>query len=345
MTRLGLPLPQDSDRAGPDRLLVSFWPAAAEAGPQKEGSRLPDDRQTLAGCLYAAAAYIFWGLSPLYFKMVVSVPPEQILAHRIVWSLILLLLLVTIGRRWGGIAGSLRSVGTLALLAGSTVLISVNWFTYIWAIGAERVLEVSLGYYINPLVSVLLGVVFLGERLGRWQWVAVLLAVAGVGNLALQAEGIPWVSLVLAASFGFYGLLRKLTPLGAADGLLLETALLAPLALYFLLHLDALGEGAWGSADATLDLLLVLAGPVTALPLIFFASAARRLSLTVVGFFQYIAPSCQLLLAVLVFDEPFTEVHLMTFLSIWAAVVLFSATSWQRSRRRRLLAQSVEEPV
>lgn len=306
---------------------------------------MSDDRQTLAGCFYGVAAYLLWGISPLYFKAVVAVPPEQILAHRIVWSLVLLLVLVTVARRWGGIGGSLRKGSTLALLAGSTVLISVNWFTFIWAIEAGRVLEISLGYYVNPLFSVLLGVVFLGERLGRWQWAAVLLAALGVANLALQAEGFPWVSLVLAASFGFYGLLRKLTPLGAADGLLLETALLAPMALVFLLYLGEAGKGAWGSAGATLDLLLVLSGPVTALPLVFFASAARRLSLTVVGFFQYIAPTCQLLLAVIVFGEPFTDAHLTTFLAIWTAVLLFSVTSWQRSRRRRLLAQSVEEPV
>lgn len=306
---------------------------------------MPDDRQTLAGCLYAVAAYLAWGISPLYFKAVGSVPPEQILAHRVVWSLVLLLVLVTLARRWSGLGASLRQPRTLALLAGSTLLVSGNWFTFIWAVSAGRVLEASLGYYINPLFSVLLGVVFLGERLGRWQWAAVLLAAAGVANLTLQAAGVPWVALVLAGSFGFYGLLRKLTPLGAADGLLLETALLAPLALAFLVQLDVAGGGAWGSAGAGLDLLLVLSGPVTALPLVFFASAARRLSLTVVGFFQYIAPTCQFLLAVLVFGERFSAAHQLTFLCIWAAVLLFSASSWRRARRRRLLAESVEEPV
>ncbi|MEX2630718.1 MAG: EamA family transporter RarD [Tistlia sp.] len=306
---------------------------------------MPEERQTLAGCLFATAAYLFWGFSPIYFKAVAGVPPEQILAQRIVWSLLLLLLLVTVARRWSGVAASLRQGRTLALLTGSTLLISVNWFTFIWAIEAGRVLEVSLGYYMNPLVSVLLGVAFLRERLGRWQWLAALLAAVGVTNLALQTAGFPWVSLVLACSFGLYGLLRKLTPLGAADGLLLETALLAPLALGYLLYLDAAGLGAWGSAGATLDLLLVLSGPVTALPLVFFASAARRLSLTVVGFFQYIAPTVQLLLAVLAFGEAFTDAHLVTFLCIWAAVLLFTGSAWRRARDRRLLARSVEEPV
>ncbi|SMF46050.1 chloramphenicol-sensitive protein RarD [Tistlia consotensis] len=306
---------------------------------------MSDDRQTLAGCLFAAAAYLTWGFSPLYFRTVLSVPPAQILAHRIVWSLVLLLVIVALARRWSGVAACLRQRRTLLLLAGSTLLISGNWFTFIWAIEAHRVLEASLGYYINPLFLTLLGVAFLGERLGRWQWLAVLLAGLGVANLALQAGSFPWVSLVLAGSFGFYGLLRKLTPLGAADGLLLETALLAPVALGFLLWLGASGGGAWDSAGLGLNLLLMLSGPVTALPLVFFASAARRLSLTVVGFFQYFAPTVQFLLAVLVFGERFTQAHLVTFLCIWAAVVLFSATSWQRARRRRLLAQSVEEPV
>lgn len=306
---------------------------------------MPEDRQTLAGCLYAVAAYLLWGVSPLYFKAVGQVPPEQVLAHRIVWSLVLLLVLVTLARRWSGLRASLRQPRTLALLAGSTLLVSVNWFIFIWAVMAGRVLEASLGYYINPLFSVLLGVVFLGERLGRWQWAAVLLAAAGVANLALQTAGVPWVALALAGSFGFYGLLRKLTPLGAADGLLLETALLAPLALAFLVRLDLAGSGAWGSAGAGFDLLLVLSGPMTALPLVFFASAARRLSLTLVGFFQYIAPTCQFLLAVLLFGERFGTAHQVTFLCIWAAVLLFSATSWRRARRRRLLAESVEEPL
>ncbi len=306
---------------------------------------MPADRQTLAGCLFAVAAYLFWGAAPLYFKAVAGVAPEQILAHRIVWSLLLLVLLVTLTRRWHGLGGSLAQRRTLLLLSGSTLLISANWFTFIWAIEAGRVLEISLGYYINPLVSVLLGVLFLGERLGRWQWLAVALAAAGVANLALQTAGFPWVSLMLAWTFGFYGLLRKLTPLGAADGLLLETALMAPLALGYLLLLEQQGGGAWGSAGATLDLLLVASGPVTALPLVFFASAARRLSLTVVGFFQYLAPTCHFLLAVLLFGELFTDAHLVTFLCIWGAVVLFSVTSWLRLRRRRLLAESVEEPV
>lgn len=306
---------------------------------------MPENRQTLAGCLFAVAAYLSWGFGPLYFRAVASVPPEEVLAHRIVWSLLLLLGLVTLARRWASVGASLRQGRTLALLAGSTLLISGNWFTFIWAIAANRVLEVSLGYYINPLFSLLLGVVFLGERLGRWQWLAVALAAVGVGNLAFQMAGLPWVALALAGTFGFYGLLRKLTPLGAADGLLLETALLAPVALAFLLYLGSQGSGAWGSSGSELDLLLVASGPVTALPLVFFASAARRLSLTVVGFFQYTAPTCHFLLAILLFGERLTTAHLVTFTFIWTAVVLFSASSWQRSRRRRLLAQSVEEPV
>lgn len=308
-------------------------------------STVSEDSQTAAGCLFAVAAYLIWGFSPIYFKAVAEVAPDQILAQRIVWSLLLLLLMVTLARRWGGVAASLRQGRTLALLTGSTLLISVNWFTFIWAIGADRVLEVSLGYYMNPLVSVLLGVALLGERLGRWQWLAALLAAVGVANLALQTQGVPWVALSLAFSFGFYGLLRKLTPLGAADGLLLETALLAPLAIVYLLYLDAAGSGAWGSAGARLDLLLVLSGPMTALPLVFFAGAARRLSLTVVGFFQYIAPTVQFFLAVLLFGEVFTDAHLVTFLCIWTAVLLFSGSAWRRARDRRLLARSVEGRV
>ena len=293
----------------------------------------PDARQSFnAGVAYAVAAYGFWGLNPLYFKAVTDVPALEVLAHRTLWTVVLLALLVTVGRRWSAIASALRSRRTMLLLGLSTLVISVNWLIYIWAIYVERVLETSLGYYINPLVSVLLGVVVLRERLAPLQMLAVLLAVVGVLNLAIGTGGLPWVAISLALTFGLYGLIRKTAQVGSAEGLLVETTLLLPLALGYLVFLAASGEGSFATRDHTTDLLLIAAGPVTMLPLVWFTSAAKRLPLSLVGFFQYIAPTCHFLLAVFAFGEPFTRTHLITFVLIWTAVALFT---WQTLRATR----------
>ena len=284
------------------------------------------------GVAYAVAAYGFWGLNPLYFKAVTEVPALEVLAHRTLWTVVLLALLVSLGRRWPAIVEALRDRRTVLLLCLSTLVISVNWLTYIWAIFVERVLETSLGYYINPLVSVLLGVVVLRERLAPLQALAVLLAALGVLNLALGAGGLPWVAILLALTFGLYGLIRKTARIGSAEGLLVETSLILPFALGYLLYLAVQGTGSFATESRATDLLLIAAGPVTMLPLVWFASAARRLPLSLVGFFQYIAPTCHFLLAVFAFGEPFTRSHLITFLLIWTAVALFV---WETLRAAR----------
>ncbi|MDX1710881.1 MAG: EamA family transporter RarD [Rhodovibrionaceae bacterium] len=297
--------------------------------------------QKTVGVLYGLAAYLWWGLAPVYFKAVAAVPAMEVLAHRVVWSVVLLAALVALTRHWGIVAAALGDRRTLAMLLLSTLFISINWGTFIWAVMAERVLEVSLGYYINPLVNVLLGVLVLKESLSRWQIVAVLLAAAAVLNLAVNVAGLPWPSLVLAFSFSIYGLIRKTTALGSVDGLFLETAIVAPVALGYLLLLGSQGEGSFLAVNPGLDLLLFLAGVVTAAPLIWFASAARRLNYSTIGLLQYITPTAQFLLAVLVFGEVFTLAHGTSFACIWLALAIYSTdTLNSRRRARRMSAPS-----
>lgn len=308
-------------------------------GPNVSGpAEGADSTQARAGVAFALGAFLFWGLAPLYFKAVVALPPLEVLAHRVLWSVLLLAALLIALGRLRAVLLQLSSPGVLPRLLASTALISMNWLVFIWAVGQERVLEISLGYYINPLVNVLLGLLVLRERLSPAAVVAVLLAAAGVANLAWQTDGLPWVSLVLAVSFGLYGLVRKLTPLGPIDGLLMETALVAPLAIGFLLWTAWTGAGAISgsaiaSGDLSLLLLLIAAGPVTAIPLIWYAAGARRLRYTTIGFLQYLAPTCHFLLAVLLFGEPFDTAQLVTFACIWTAVAVFTGDSLTRSRR------------
>ncbi len=306
------------------------------AGSAGQGDRA----RTTAGVVYALAAFLFWGGIPVYFKAVGHVPAAEVLAHRVVWSVVLLAGLVTLTRHWPVIRTALRDRRTRLLLVLSTLIVSVNWLVFIWAIAAGRVLETSLGYYINPLVNVVLGVVVLRERIGPWRGFAVGLAALGVLNLAVRAEGLPWVSLTLALTFGLYGLIRKTVRIEAVDGLFVETALLLPLALAYLSWLAFAGSGAFGAVGAETDLLLFLAGAVTALPLIWFTAAARRLDYSTVGFFQYIAPSCQFLLAVFVYGESFTGAHLATFLCIWSALAIVTARSALEARRHRAAART-----
>jgi chloramphenicol-sensitive protein RarD len=289
-----------------------------------------------AGVAYALAAFFFWGGLPIYLKWVDQVPALEVLAHRVVWSVLLLSALTALAGRWTLIAVAVKTPRTLGLLMLSTGIISLNWLVYIWAVFTDRVLETSLGYFINPLVSVLLGVIFLGERLRPWQVVAVALAGVGVLNLAFGAADFPWIALTLAFSFGTYGLIRKTVAVGSVDGLLVETTLLLPFAIAFLAYLAITGGGTFVTGGLEISVLLVLAAPVTALPLIWFTSAARRLRLSTVGFFQYIAPSCQFLLAVFLFSEPFTTTHLITFSFIWLALALFTGDSLLAARRLRV---------
>ena len=284
------------------------------------------------GILYAALAFLTWGLFPLYFRHVASVPPLELVLHRSAWSLIFLLGVLAALRRWQWVGQVLAQPRRIITFACSALLLAANSLAYIFAMQSGHVIEASLGYFINPLVSVMLGVVVLREKLRRLQWAAVGLASFGVLWLTWQSGRLPWVALVLALTFGIYGLLRKTATLGALEGLALETALLAPLMLPALLWWTWWHGGAMSRGDLALDAWLMLAGPLTALPLLLFAAAARRLPLATIGLLQYISPTLQLLLGVWVFDEPFGSGRLVGFVLIWSALLLYSFDAWRTPR-------------
>jgi chloramphenicol-sensitive protein RarD len=292
------------------------------------------DRSHRTGLLFGLGAYLAWGVLPLYFKLLGRVPPVEIVAHRVLWSLIFLALLVTAWRRWPAIRRALAERRLMAILLVTTALIAANWLIFIWAVLAGHVLEASLGYYLNPLFNVLLGVLLLKERLSRVQTGAVLLAGAGVAMLAWGAASGLWISLSLALSFGLYGFIRKVAPIEALEGLIIETALLAPLSLGWLLwaHDGRIGIAGFGAATAA---LLVLAGAVTAVPLLLFNAAAKRLPFSTLGFLQYVAPSLQFLLAVLVFGERLTPAHALCFGAIWVALAIFATEGLRLGRAAR----------
>lgn len=280
------------------------------------------------GFLYATLAFVTWGLFPLYLQFIRQVPAFEVVLHRSAWALLFVLLLLTWQKRWTWLPPTLRQPRLLALFAFSALLLAVNWLIYVYAVQTGNVLQASLGYFINPLVSLLLGVLVLRERLRAQQWAAVALAACGVVWLTVQAGTLPWMALVLACSFGVYGLLRKTAPLGALEGLALENMLLAPLVLPLLAwwtwaHGGVLADA--GRGDFVHFGWLVLGGPLTALPLLWFAAAARRLPLAMLGMVQYVSPSMQFLLAIFVLGEPFDMRRLVGFVFIWSALVLISA--------------------
>ena len=288
--------------------------------------------QATLGVLFAVLAFGSWGLNPIYFKAVADILTLEILAHRVVWSVPLLALLVTAARGWPGFWEALADRRTIIGIIASALILSVNWFIFIYAINSGQVLQSSLGYYMNPLLNVLLGMIFLKERLTRWQGLAVLLAAAGVLNLTLHVGVIPWIALSLAGTFGIYGLIRKVIRLASLEGLFTETLLMLIPALGWIFFLSLTGDSHFLVTDWRTDTLLLLAGPVTAVPLIWFASAARRLNYATVGLFQYIAPSCHFLLGVFLYDEPFGIANLITFALIWTALAIFSFDSLRHRR-------------
>ena len=284
------------------------------------------------GLIAAIAAFAFWGIFPLYLNLLAAVPALEILAHRIVWCCVFVLAWVAVRGDLGAIRAALVNPGTRLRLTASGALISINWLTYVWAINNGHVIDASLGYFINPLVSVVLGVVVLSERLNRAQWTAVGLAAAGVIYLAIVTGLPPWISLVLALSFGLYGLIRKVVAVESLPALATETLLLTPLAVGYLLWLGLQGEGAFGRLGAATDLLLLGSGIATAVPLAFFAYGARRIPLSTVGLTQYLAPSMQLLLGVFFFGEPFPRTRAVGFALIWCALGIYAADGLRRSR-------------
>jgi len=292
------------------------------------------------GAIYAAAAYLFWGLLPLYWRALHVVPAGQILANRIVWSLVFVGVVLTARRQWGWLRGASRRPRVLLIFALSGTLLGINWFIYIWAVNAGFIVETSLGYFINPLVNVLLGFLVLKERLRPAQWLALSIALAGVLYLTFSYGAFPWIALSLAFSFGAYGLIRKTAVLNSAEGLFLETALLSVPAVVFLLLVQARGEMAFGHSGATTTLLLMGTGVVTSIPLLLFAAGARRITMTTLGLLQYIAPTLQFLIGVLIYHEAFGPDRVVGFGLIWLALIFYTVESlWQR-RVALLLARA-----
>jgi chloramphenicol-sensitive protein RarD len=291
------------------------------------------------GLLLGLGAYAMWGVLPIYFKAIGHVSPFEIVAHRIVWSLVFLGLLATIWKKWPGIRAALANRRVAMTLCLTALLIGANWIIWIWAVVNGHVLEGSLGYYLNPLVNVVLGVFLLKEKLTRGQVAAVCLAGAGVAVLAFGAGGGIWISLSLAASFALYGYFRKVAPVDSVEGLTIETALLTPLALGFILYLQGRGDSALFAGEPLTDTLLIAGGIITAVPLLLFTAAARRLPYSTLGFLQYIAPSTQFALAVLVYGERFTLAHAICFGAIWTALVIFAAEGLRMGAKARAEAR------
>jgi len=274
------------------------------------------------GIWYALGAYLLWGLFPIYWKWLHDVPALQLIGHRIGWSFILLMIVIIATKQWTQLRSTL-TWRVLGVYLSAGLLLSVNWLIYVWGVNSGHIVETSLGYFINPLLSVLLGVIFLGERLRPAQWLPVGLAALGVIYLTWTYGSLPWIALSLAFSFGFYGLVKKTSPLGSLYGLTLETGLVFLPAVGYLIFTEATGQGAFGHTGLIPDLLMIGGGVVTTVPLLLFASAARRIPLTMVGIMQYIAPTLQFLLGVLLYKEPFTTTRLIGFSLVWIALVVF----------------------
>lgn len=287
------------------------------------------------GVLSALVAYVLWGVFPVYFKLVQAVSPTEVLAHRIVWAVPFGALILYARRQWPEVRAAFASPSTFFWLALAALFISVNWFIYIWAVQQEEVLQASLGYYINPLMYVLVGVVFLKERLRRPQVVSVLLAAIGVAFLTIKGGQFPFVAVSLALLFTLYGVIRKQVAIGAMPGLFIETLLLFPFAMAWLGWLMMSQQAEFGQGGASISSLLILAGPLTVVPLLLFAIAARRLTLTVIGFMQFIAPTLQFIVGVF-YGEVLTAAHLVCFGCIWAAVAIFSVDAYYQQKIRRV---------
>ncbi len=288
------------------------------------------------GLLFAAAAYTLWGVLPVYLKAISAAPALEILTHRILWSVPFGALLLTLRKQWPEVGRAFGDRRVLLMLAIAAVSIASNWFIYVWAVLHERVLEASLGYYINPLMYVAAGVFILGEKLRRIQITAVVLATAGVLILTAGAGAFPWVAITLALLFTAYGYIRKTTNVGAMPGLFIEVVLLSPVALIYLLWLLQTGGAVFLSGHAGMDGLLALAGPATVLPLVLFSLAARRLQLTTLGFMQYIGPTLQFALGIY-YGEPFTAAHAICFGLIWTALAIFSIDAVRTNRAARII--------
>ncbi|MCY1337240.1 Protein RarD [compost metagenome] len=285
------------------------------------------------GYILGLSAYTIWGLFPLYFKAIQSVPALEIIVHRAIWSALFGAALLLVWKHPGWFRELRENPRRFGVLTASGMLIACNWLVYVWAVNNGRMLEASLGYYINPLVNVLLGMLILGERLRRLQWLAVLLAAVGVAQQIWQVGALPWVSLALALTFGFYGLIRKQAPVAVLPGLVVETWLLLPLASGWLLMNPGAASAQASFWNSTEALWLMAAGPITLVPLVCFNAAARNLPYATLGFLQYLAPTLVLLQAIFLFDEHFDPSKLLAFASIWAGLAIYSVDAWLTLRR------------
>jgi chloramphenicol-sensitive protein RarD len=303
--------------------------------------RVVDRSAARAGVLYSLGAYTFWGLLPIYLRLVRDVSPLEFLMHRMVWSVLVVFAVLALRRQWAWVGGVLRSRATLAGAIASAGVLSLNWFVFVWAVHAGHVVDASLGYFINPLLSVALGAIFLRERLRRAQVLAVGLACLGVSWLVMQLGQVPWIGLTLAASFGTYGLLRKTARLGALEGLALETLILSPFAAATLGWLAWHGQSQFVNGGIGTKLLVMLAGPITTVPLLLFAAGARRIPLSLLGLLQYVGPTLQLLSGVIVFHEAMNRTKLLGYALIWLGFALASADGLHASRTLRIDARAV----
>ena len=293
-----------------------------------------------AGVLAAGLGFVWWGFFPLYFRLMPGVVPAEVLANRIVWSLLLVLGVLALRRQWGWLRIAFGQPRVVAAFVASALLLAVNWMTYIWAVSNGHVIDASLGYFITPLVNVAIGYGVLGERPRRAQWIALAIAAAGVVWLTVVAGRLPWIGLVLGLSFGAYGLLRKIATLGPLEGLTFETMLLAPAAIVAMAWWWGSGPTSFPAPDAATNLWLLGLGPATTIPLLLFAAGARRLTLTSLGLLQYLSPTIQFLLGIWLFKEPFAADRLVGFGLIWIALALYSADIWRTSRRVAALARN-----
>lgn len=275
------------------------------------------------GILKGVLAYTLWGFFPLYWKLLHQVPALQVIGHRIVWSFLLLVVILFFTGQWTSFHDSASNPKTISIYSVAAVLLTINWLVYVWGVNTGFIVETSLGYFINPLISVLLGVLFLHERLRTTQWIPIAIAAAGVGYLTAVYGRLPWIALTLAVSFGFYGLVKKLAPLGSLHGLTLETGIVFPVALAYLIVVGLRGDGDFITQGALTTVLLIGAGPVTTIPLLLFASAARQIPLSIVGLLQYIAPTLQFLIGVFIYREPFDRSLLIGFCIVWIALIIF----------------------
>lgn len=284
------------------------------------------------GILYGIGAYALWGFFPIYWKLLHDVPALQVIGHRIGWSFLILLAYIVARGQWKAFRASAMNWRTIGIYTIAAVLLSFNWLIYVWGVNAGFIVETSLGYFINPLLSVLLGVVFLRERLRPWQWVPVGIAAIGVGYLTFVYGRLPWIALSLAFTFGFYGFVKKLSPLGSLYGLTLETGIVFPVAVIYIVLVGLNGTGEFLHNGSLIDVFLIGSGLVTTIPLLMFASAAKQIPLTIVGLLQYIAPTIQFLIGVFIYKEPFDQAHFIGFSIVWVALIIFAVESYMANR-------------